>query len=156
MDIRDFYLGTDMPLGDEEYMWIDGSNFTPQFITDYNLHEYIVPHGKSYRILMKICKTIYGLKNAGRLSKDKLDNILLASGYTVDLNVPCIYRHSSNGVTFVLVVDDFAVKYNSITGRDHLINTIKRSNYELSASLLSTIKTNVGWILVARVMLQKY
>ena len=132
MDIRDFYLGTDMPAGDEEYMWIDSSHLTDQFIADYHLHEFIVPHGKSYRILMEICKTIYGLKNAGRLSKDKLDNILLASGYTEDTNVPCVYSHATNGVRFVLVVDDFAVKYNSIAGRDHLINAIKQANYELS------------------------
>ena len=132
MDIRDFYLGTDMPTGDEEYMWIDSTHLTDQFIMDYNLQEFVVPFGKSYRILMKICKTIYGLKNAGRLSKNKLDNILLGSGYTENPNVPCLYTHASNGVVFVLVVDDFAVKYNNITGRDHLISTIKQANYELS------------------------
>ena len=33
---------------------------------------------------------------------------------------------------FVLVADDFAVKYNSITGRDHLIQTVTQANYELS------------------------
>ena len=59
MDIRDFYLGTDRPAKDEEYMWIDSSHLTDQFIADYHLHEFTVPYGKSYRILMKICKTIY-------------------------------------------------------------------------------------------------
>ena len=120
MDIKDFYLGTPLPAGEEEYMWIDGAHFTDKIIADYNLQKYIVPFHQSFRILMRVCKTIYGLKNAGALSKRKLDDILSAGGYSEDHNVPCVYKHATNGVTFVLVVDDFCIKYTSPAGRDHL------------------------------------
>ena len=80
MDIKDFYLGTPLPPGEEEYMWIDGAHFTDDIITSYNLQPFVVPYHTSFRILMKIHKTIYGRKNAGALSKRQLDNILSAGG----------------------------------------------------------------------------
>ena len=72
---------------------------------------------------MQICKTIYGLKNAGALSKRKLDNILSAGGgYSEDPNVPCVYTYATNGVTFVLVVYDFCVKFTTAAGREPIWN----------------------------------
>ena len=81
MDIKDFYLGTPLPAGDEEYMRLDAVHFTPKIIADYNLQQFVVPHNQSFRIFMQVCKTIYGLKNAGALSKRKLDNILSYLAY---------------------------------------------------------------------------
>ena len=131
MGIKDFYLGTPLPEGDKEYMWLDAVHFTPKIIADYHLQQYVVPHNQSFRILMKVCKTIYGLKNAGALSKRKLDNILSAGGYSEDPNVPCVYTHATNGVTFVLVVDDFCIKYTTSAGRDHLRQTLEQA-YEVT------------------------
>ena len=37
VDIKDFYLDTDLPPGDEEYVWIDGAHFTSEIITKYHL-----------------------------------------------------------------------------------------------------------------------
>ena len=62
MHIKDFYLGTPLPEDDEEYMLLDAVHFTPKIIADYHLQQYIVPHHQSFGILMKVCKTIYGLK----------------------------------------------------------------------------------------------
>ena len=81
---------------------------------------------------MRICKTIYGLKNAGALSKRKLDGILSAGGYSEDKNVPCVYTHSSNGVSFDLVVDDFCIKYLNTAGRDPLRQTLQQAGYEVT------------------------
>ena len=44
MDIKDFYLGTPLPAGDEEYMWLATVHFTPKIIADYHLQQYVVPH----------------------------------------------------------------------------------------------------------------
>ena len=129
MDIKDFYLGTPLPEGDEENMWLDAVHFTPKIIADYRLQQYIVSHHQLFRILMKVCKAIYGSKNAGALSKRKLDNILFAGGYSENPNVPCVYTHATNGVTFVLVVDDFCIKYTTAAGRDHLRQTIEQAGY---------------------------
>ena len=81
---------------------------------------------------MKVCKTIYGLNNAGALSKRNLDNILSAGGYSKNLNVPCVYTHLTNGVTFVFVVDDFCVKFTTKAGRDHLRQTLELVGYEVT------------------------
>ena len=37
----------------------------------------------------------------------------LAGDYT---STPCLFRHTSNGVAFTLVVDDFLVKYIGVHG----------------------------------------
>jgi hypothetical protein len=39
--------------------------------------------------------------------------------------VPCFFRHATNGVTFVLVVDDFGIKFTNTEGRDHLLTTLR-------------------------------
>jgi len=54
-DIRDFYLGTDMPDGDEEYMWIDSTHYTAEFLDKYNLRQFVVSHNDSTRLLARIC-----------------------------------------------------------------------------------------------------
>ena len=86
MDIKNFYLGTPLPAGDKEYMWIDAAHFTTTIIADYNLQQFVVPFHQSYRILMRVCKTIYGLKKAGALSKRKLDYIKRRSKRTLRLH----------------------------------------------------------------------
>ena len=103
---------------------------------------------------MEVCKTLYGLKDAGALSKAKLDKILLAAGYSENKIVPCLYKHATNGVSFVLVVDDFAVKYLKDDSLHHLVKTLKDAGYELSVDLKASkfcgldIKYNKreGWI----------
>ena len=64
-----------------EYMWINDALFTDEIIASYNLQPFVVPSLNSFRILMRICKTIYGLKNTSALSKRKLDDILSAGDY---------------------------------------------------------------------------
>ena len=81
---------------------------------------------------MKECTTIYGLINAGALSEHKLDNILSAGGYSEDPNVPCVYAHATNDVTFVLLMDDFCVKFITAEGRDHLRQTLEQAGYEVT------------------------
>jgi hypothetical protein len=39
--------------------------------------------------------------------------------------VPCLFRHATNGVTFVLVVDDFGIRYTNVEGRDHFPATLR-------------------------------
>ena len=134
MDIRDFYLGTDLPPGQEEFVWIDDSHFDEAFLTKYKLHEFVVTHNGKRRLLVEICKTIYGLKQSGALSKAKLDGILNKGGYFEDKIVPCIYKHVSSSVQFCLVVDDFAVRFKNMnrSDLDHLVATIRNGGYDLS------------------------
>jgi hypothetical protein len=42
-----------------------------------------------------------------------------------------LFRHPTNGITFVLVVDDFGIKYKTKEGRDHFLATL-RSLYKIT------------------------
>ena len=105
-DVNDFYLGTPLPKGQEAYVKVPVSLFTDEILDRRDLRQYI----HDGHILLCATQAMYGLRNAGRLSKEYLDRVLAARGYFEDALVPCIYRHTSNGVIFCLVVDDFAVK----------------------------------------------
>jgi hypothetical protein len=69
---------------------------------------------------------MYGLPQAGLLAQNRHIAHLLEHEYTQSTIVPCLFRHATNGVTFVLVVDDFGIKYTNAPGRDHLLATLEK------------------------------
>jgi len=52
-----------------------------------------------------------GLPQAGLLTKIELTALLAAGGYHEVPTVPYLFTHTSNGVMFNLVVNDFGVSY---------------------------------------------
>jgi len=48
-----------------------------------------------------------GLKHASTLANDRLIVHLQPYGYTPVKHTPSLWRHTSNGIIFTLVVDDF-------------------------------------------------
>ena len=38
MDIKNFYLGTPLPAGEEKYMWIDAAHFTPKIFAVFTAY----------------------------------------------------------------------------------------------------------------------
>jgi hypothetical protein len=124
LDISDFYLHTDLTR--PEYIKVDVKHIP--FLTERfaDLLPY-VQKGKSGDgfVLFECTKGMYGLPQAGLLSQITLTAHLVSHGYREDPQVPCLFRHLSNGVTFSLVVDDFGVKYTSRDGAQHLINTLQ-------------------------------
>ena len=67
---------------------------------------------------------MYGLPQAGLLAQQRLIAHLANHGYH-ETSTPCLFRHTSNGTAFTLVVDDFGIKYSSKAGADHLIRTLQ-------------------------------
>ena len=96
VDINDFYLGTPLPKGQEAYVKVPIALFTDDILDRRGLRQYI----HDGHILLCATQAMYGLRTAGRLSKEYLDRLLAARGYFEDHLVPCIYRHTTNGVTF--------------------------------------------------------
>ena len=78
IDLKDFYLGT--PMNRYEYIWIKMSDIPQDIIDQYGLTEKAV-NGK---VLVEIRKGMYGLKQAGHITNERLKQHLKASGY-----VPC-------------------------------------------------------------------
>ena len=105
LDVKDFYLGT--PLNESEYMRIPLKFIPIEMQKQLNL-KVIQSHDS---VVMKIDKSIYGLKQAGILSQDRLVAQLAKHGYRQCHFTPCLFIHDTNGTAFSLVVDDFLVKY---------------------------------------------
>ena len=128
MDAKDFYLGTDLPEGEEVWAEVLATNFSDTILDELNLRSYI----HNGRILLKFHKTMFGLGNAGLLSKQRLDTILAKRGYHEDELVPCMYRHIKYRTTFCLVVDDFAVKHFGAAAKKHLVDTLENAGYVMT------------------------
>jgi hypothetical protein len=75
---------------------------------------------------------LFGLKNAGKLSKDKLDLHLAGDGYKEDAIVPGIYKHETNDIVFIVVVDDFSVLCATLACKQHFLDTLKRGKYTIT------------------------
>ena len=121
IDIGNFYLGT--KLERPEYMvlpWaIIPKYIKPKFCT----------WKKNGKVYFKIMKGMYGLPQSGKLANTLLQQKLEPHGYSPCRYTPGLWRHSTNGVTFTLVVDDFGVKYTNPTTAQHLIKCFK-TNYD--------------------------
>jgi len=105
IDIVDYYLN--IPLPRPEYLRVHRRVLPLDIVRRYNLQQYIVDD----HVLMAVHKAIYGLPQAGLLAQEQLIKHLALSGYHQCPQVPCLFKHDSNGIAFTLVVDDFGIKY---------------------------------------------
>jgi hypothetical protein len=120
IDIKDFYLSTDMP--DFEYMWLPRWIFPPEFIANYNIEHLFYKD----RIMVEIRKGMYGLPQAGRLAYLKLLDNLQSHGYVKAGLTPGLFKHQTRKTIFSLVVDDFGVKYANLDDANHLITSLQQ------------------------------
>ena len=124
IDIKDFYLNTLLPRS--EYLSIPLKFLSSAILDKYSLHSY-VEHGQ---VLFEVLRSMYGLPHAGRIAQEALIHHLAQHQY-VQTATPCLFRHSSNGTTFTLVVDDFGIKYRTTADAQHLIACLQLK-YELT------------------------
>lgn len=73
---------------------------------------------------------MYGLLQAGSLAHDLLEKRLNEAGYFKSLVVPGLWKHKTRNLQFVLVGDNFGIKYLKDSELDHLIQTLQR-HYEI-------------------------
>ena len=110
IEINIFYLGT--PLTRYNYLHISIT-----FITDEIIQQYILlPIGRNGFIYLEICKSVYGLPQAGRLANVLLTERLAPKGYFQFTHTPVIWRQKWRPILFSLVVDDLSVNY---VGKEH-------------------------------------
>jgi hypothetical protein len=119
-DISNFYLGT--PLDRPEYVRIKISDIPQEFTDEYNLLHY-AHNGWVY---FEINKGVYGLKQAGKLANDLLTERLQEHGYYQCPLTPGLWRHQWRPVSFVLIVDDFGIKYVGKRHADHLLTALQQ------------------------------
>ena len=124
-DITDYYLGT--PLKRPEYVRIASKHLSDTIIREYDLNQF----STDGYVYFEVAKGMYGLPQAGLLAQQRLIAHLAKFDYIQSPVIPCLFRHPTNGVTFVLVVDDFGVKFQNSTGCDHFLDTL-RSLYAIT------------------------
>ena len=75
-------------------------------------------------VLFEVNQGMYGLPQAGYLAQQRLIEHLRKHHFH-QTDTPCLFRHSTNGTTFALVVDDFGVKYKNKATAEHLIRALQ-------------------------------
>lgn len=120
MDLEAFYLGSPMP--QHVYMRLLYKDI-PQSIKDaYNLDALVHTDGYVY---VRIEKGMYGLPQAGILAYERLVLHLAKYGYAPVTSTPGYFKHHTKPISFVLVVDDFLVKYVGEEHAKHLQSALK-------------------------------
>jgi hypothetical protein len=89
-------------------------------------------------IYIEIRKGMYGLKQAGRIAYDELKTHLAKHGYESCKTTQGLWKHASRPIQFILVVDDFGVKYTNEQDVHHLINALLKK-YKLSVDWTGTL-----------------
>jgi hypothetical protein len=125
MDITKYYLGT--PLPRYEYIRMLLSCFIEEIVEKYNLKALVVDGW----VYIKIRKGMYGLKQAGLLANQLLQNRTAPFRYYPTRHTPGLWLHKTRPIAFSLMVDDFAVKYVGKHHAEHLRNDLLQ-RYELT------------------------
>ena len=76
--------------------------------------------------LVEIRKGMYGLKQAGRITNDRLKQHLKTHGYVPCRYTPGLFTHTSRKISFALCVDDFGVKHTDKVDAQHLLTCIEK------------------------------
>ena len=78
---------------------------------------------------LAISRTIYGLPQAEILANKHIRKKLLPAGYYEVKYTPGLWRHVTQPIQFMLVVDDFGIKYEGKKHLNHLIAAIRAAGY---------------------------
>ena len=100
-------------------MFIAIKDLSDTIIAEYGLDSFRVDG----HVYFEVMKGMYGLPQAGLLAQQR--SHLAQSEYIQFSVIPCMFRHPTNDLSFVLVVDDFGVKFTNSKGRDHFLDTLR-------------------------------
>ena len=105
-----------------EYMKMPIGIFPQYVVQEYNLME------KVYKgcVWIEICRSIYGIPQAGKLANEFLKKKLEPHGYFEVKHTPGLWKQNSCPLQFTLVVDDFGVKYKRCKDTDHLLRVLEK------------------------------
>ena len=112
-------------------MRIHISLLPPEAIDEYNLNDFVDPQGYVY---IQINKGMYGLKQAGSIAHNNLKLRLRKHGYRPCNFTKGLWSHDSNSIKFMLVVDDFGIRYENEKDLQHLFTSL-REKYTISVDI---------------------
>jgi hypothetical protein len=109
-------------------MVINLASLPQETIGKYDLNE-LAQDGKVY---IEIQKGMYSLPQSGILANELLQRNLAKDGYRPTTHTHGLWTHDTCPISFLLVVDDFGVKYVGREHTEHLMTCIKK-NYNISS-----------------------
>ena len=68
---------------------------------------------------------MYSLKQAGYLANQNLKQNLAKYGYTSCMHTKGLWKHNTQDIQFVLVVDDFGIQCVQEEDKNHHLNTLQ-------------------------------
>jgi hypothetical protein len=129
-DIKDCFIKHD--LDEPEYL-----SFPITWIPQEHREEFGVANfPETATLLYQVDKALYGMPQASMIAHREITSLLALHGYHLSKTTPCLYTHVTNGVSFVLWVDDFLIKYKTRdqASIDHLLATL-RLKYDITVDL---------------------
>ena len=140
-DLANFYLMS--TLKRPEFAKIKLTDIPEEVINEYKLHQLATPDGWVY---VEVTRGMYGLPQAGSLGQDQLEKRLNHEGYFQSQTVPGLWKHTTRPIQFILVVDDFGIKYIKKDDLDHLIRTLEKY-YDVTVDLKGKefVKIELDW-----------
>ncbi len=113
-----------------------------EIIDEYQLHE----KTKDGWVHFKVVRGMYSLPQSRSNSHDELKEQLNKEGYFKSTFVPALWKHNKRPTQFVLVVDDFGIKYFSTDDLNHLHDTLKQYYaIKLDPEGKEYVKINLDW-----------
>ena len=116
------------PLKRKEYVRMKLSDFPEKLIKRYNLREKVTPDGFVY---VAIKQGMYRITQSVILAQTLLEIGLNVNGYHQSRFTPGLWTHKWRPICFMLVTDNFGVKFVGNEDADHLIKCIKE-NYDVT------------------------
>ena len=107
---------------DFEYMKLPLSMSPQEILYQYNLKDLVSADGYIY---MEIRKGTPDIKQAGRLSSNRLTKNLDRNGYAPVPHTPSLWRHHTSDLVFSLVVNNFGIKYIRKEDANHLLKYLR-------------------------------
>jgi hypothetical protein len=126
IDINNFNLNT--TLGRFKYMVINLLSLPQETIDKY----YLIEISQDEKVYIEIQKGMYGLPQAGILTKELLQRNLARDGYRLTQHTHSLWTHNNRPISLSLVVDDFGVKYVGREHAEHLMACINK-NYNIAS-----------------------
>jgi hypothetical protein len=138
-NLKDFYLNTArMPEKDFAYMKLPIAIIPDDIIKLYAL----APITYKEHVYVEVSKGIYGLPQAGKLANEQLIRHLEPYCYRPCSITPGLWRHDTRDIMFLLVVDDFGIKYTSLQDAEHLLSALKDA---YKSPPIGTANVNAVW-----------
>jgi hypothetical protein len=97
--------------------------FPPWIVKQYNLANKV----HNGHIYVEMCHAMWGLPQAGILANKLLWKCLAPQGYFECNHTPSLWKKATQPISYILVVDNFGIKYTRQEDIEHLIKCIKEN-----------------------------